>query len=165
MKFIELWQDSCSDGLCRLTVIKQSIYESLINPDARFLKPLGKMGSLPLFLFVFIVAAPLRLETSYYRPPSPQSTIALGDFGLVIMVQIDVPPNAGTRPMPATNLRQPALVCLLFFSVGVGLHVVTPTLNGLNMMGIPAGYWVSAQGGPVVLALLLGMLRSRKIPA
>ncbi len=38
---------------------------------------------------------------------------------------------------------------------GIGLHLAAPTLNGLKWSGLLGGYWLAAQGGPLLLLALL----------
>jgi putative solute:sodium symporter small subunit len=54
------------------------------------------------------------------------------------------------------------LVCVVMVSLGVGIHIFAPTLNGLKVSGLPSGYWMAAQGGPIMLALVFASWLSRK---
>jgi putative solute:sodium symporter small subunit len=40
--------------------------------------------------------------------------------------------------------------------VGFGwlIHAAAPTLNGLKWGALPMGFWIAAQGGPLILAIL-----------
>ena len=67
--------------------------------------------------------------------------------------------------MPKSFARRTLCVCSVFLVLGVGIHVFAPTLNGLKMFGLPAGYAIAAQGGPLLLAVLFVMWRSRKASA
>ena len=44
---------------------------------------------------------------------------------------------------------------------GVGMHAFAPTLNGIKVWGLPLGYWVAAQGAPLLLAGLAVWLSPR----
>jgi putative solute:sodium symporter small subunit len=61
-----------------------------------------------------------------------------------------------------TRSRQIALPFLVWAVFGVLLHVSAPTLNGLKLIGLPAGYWLAAQGAPLILAGLAIWLTAGK---
>jgi putative solute:sodium symporter small subunit len=64
--------------------------------------------------------------------------------------------------MTARKALGALLVCVAMVSLGVGIHMFAPTLNGLKVSGLPLGYWMAAQGGPIVLAIVFAAWRSRK---
>lgn len=73
-------------------------------------------------------------------------------------------PSARTIPSPIDPIskRRTLLVVVLFAVFGVGLHVLAPTINGIKLTGLPLGYWIAAQLGPLLLALLVVWLSKHK---
>ena len=67
--------------------------------------------------------------------------------------------------MTPNERRRAFLICVLFLVFGVAMHCLAPTLNGLKLAGLPMGYWLAAQGGPLLLALALVWLSSGKSQA
>jgi putative solute:sodium symporter small subunit len=47
------------------------------------------------------------------------------------------------------------ILLVLFAAFGIGMHILAPTANGLKFEGVPLGYFLAAQGGPILMALLL----------
>jgi putative solute:sodium symporter small subunit len=45
-----------------------------------------------------------------------------------------------------------AALCWIIF--GCLIHVAAPTLNGLKWGGLPLGFWLAAQGAPLMLGLI-----------
>lgn len=66
-------------------------------------------------------------------------------------------------PQRSISKRRTMFLVVLFPIFGVGVHVFAPTFNGLKLSGLPAGYWIAAQLGPVLLALILVCLPARKV--
>lgn len=64
--------------------------------------------------------------------------------------------------MTAFRLRRIALPLGLFLTVAVGLPLAAPTLNGVKLAGLPLGFWVAAQASPLLLAVAMIWLASRK---
>ena len=62
------------------------------------------------------------------------------------------------------NKRRGLLVVVLVAVFGIGLHLLAPTFNGIKLSGLPLGYWIAAQLGPLMLAVLLVRLSNRKAP-
>lgn len=63
--------------------------------------------------------------------------------------------------MPPSRSRTLLLV-FIWLLITVALPLAAPTLNGLKLAGVPIGYWMSAQGGPLILlAMLAWMGRDR----
>ena len=59
--------------------------------------------------------------------------------------------------------KKRAMFVLVSFAIlGIGLHLLAPTLNGIKLAGLPFGYWIAAQLGPVALALLVILTTARK---
>lgn len=46
-------------------------------------------------------------------------------------------------------------VVLSWAMLGLAMHAFAPTFNGLKPGGVPLGYWLSAQGAPLLMGLLL----------
>jgi putative solute:sodium symporter small subunit len=42
----------------------------------------------------------------------------------------------------------------LWVGFGLGIHAAAPTLNGVKLGGLPLGYWLAAQGAPLLLLVL-----------
>lgn len=62
--------------------------------------------------------------------------------------------------------RRELLLLCLFLTIGVAVHVLAPTANGLKIAGLPMGYWLAAQLGPLLLAFILVWLSAdtRQVP-
>ncbi len=80
-------------------------------------------------------------------------------------------PSAQAPTVPGAidpiSKRRILLVVALFAVFGVGLHVLAPTINGMTfngikLTGLPLGYWIAAQLGPLLLALLVVWLSKHK---
>jgi putative solute:sodium symporter small subunit len=71
------------------------------------------------------------------------------------------PSSPGTTT--SISKRRAVLVVVLFAIFGIGLHALASTFNGIKLAGLPLGYWLAAQFGPVVLALLLAWISARKV--
>lgn len=71
--------------------------------------------------------------------------------------------KASTPGAPAPISKRRAIFVLVFFAIlGIGLHLLAPTLNGIKLAGLPFGYWIAAQLGHVALALLVILTTARK---
>lgn len=59
--------------------------------------------------------------------------------------------------MPPIRSR-PRLTVLLWLVIAVALPLAAPTLNGVRLDGLPLGYWMSAQGAPLILFAILAWM-------
>ncbi|MEQ1696352.1 MAG: DUF4212 domain-containing protein [Hyphomicrobiaceae bacterium] len=63
----------------------------------------------------------------------------------------------------AIGRRRAILFLVLFAIFGIGLHLLAPTFNGLKLSGLPLGYWIAAQLGPLLLAVAFVWFSARKV--
>jgi putative solute:sodium symporter small subunit len=61
----------------------------------------------------------------------------------------------------AANPRRWRIALGLWAVFGLFVHAAAPTLNGLKLGGLPLGYWLAAQGAPILLLALGLLLRAR----
>lgn len=59
-----------------------------------------------------------------------------------------------------TEAKRAAAAVAIWAVFGLGLHAFAPTWNGLRLWGLPLGYWLAAQGAPILLGLAV-WLRAR----
>jgi len=66
-------------------------------------------------------------------------------------------------PPPARPIRR-ALMALATIAVfGVAVHVLAPAANGVKIAGLPLGYEIAAQIGPLVIAFLVILMSKSKV--
>lgn len=66
---------------------------------------------------------------------------------------------------PARPIRRALFALLLIAIFGGALHLLAPAANGLKLAGLPLGYEIAAQIGPLLLALIVVWLASGKVPS
>jgi putative solute:sodium symporter small subunit len=107
---------------------------------------------------------------------SRPSIFALDDFRLIDTDQADplttgqqhrqrarIAMTSNENGRPAKPLRRALGMLIILALVGIAPHLIAPTLNGFKLAGVPLGFAVSAQIGPVVLALMMFWIASRKV--
>ena len=69
--------------------------------------------------------------------------------------------DAAKAKQSARRVVQRVVLAFVLWAVfGLAVHVFAPTLNGLKLSGLPAGYWLAAQGAPLLLGALAIWLTS-----
>lgn len=71
--------------------------------------------------------------------------------------------SSSPESLPSISKKRAFLALVLFAICSIGLPALAATFNGLKLAGLPLGYWMAAQLGPLFLALLLAWISARKV--
>jgi len=64
---------------------------------------------------------------------------------------------------PARPIRKALLALATIAMFGAAMHVLAPAANGIKIAGLPLGYEIAAQIGPLILALLVIFMSRSKV--